>query len=193
MTTTAIEPRSTDLGDGIVSHRNGLEITTDLAFNDWRRLVERLLETTDRALWSLGDARLYGERFAKDYHDALDALDSTSRLITVSERVARAFALERRRGQLTFELHEVVAGLPEPEQERWLDESERQGWSRRQMQLALGEALERVPVPAISLRAVGELRELCVQAAERLDMDPKDWAMGVLEREARQILAAEAA
>jgi len=191
--TTAIEPHTTDLGDGIVSHRNGLEITTELSFNDWRRLMERLLETTDRALWSLGDARLYGERFAKDYHEALDTIDASSRLVSTSGRVARAFEHMRRRRQLSFEMHEVVAGLETTEQDQWLDEAERQGWNRRQMQFAFIAQIARTPVPAISLRAVGELRELCVRAAETLDMDPKEWALGVLEREARQVLALEAA
>jgi hypothetical protein len=191
--TTAIEPRTTDLGAGIVSRRDGLEITTELPFNDWRRLGERLLETADRALWSIGDWRVYGERFSRDYHPAIDELDARSRLIGASARVARSFPSERRRGQLSFEAHELVAGFDVPEQESWLDEFERQGWTRRQMQLALGEAFDRVPVPALSVRAVGELHDLCVRAAERRGMDPKEWAMGVLERAARSELEEVAA
>jgi hypothetical protein len=193
MTTTAIEPRTTDLGDGIVSRRDGLEIIAELPFNDWRRLMERLLETSDRALWSLGDARAYGDRYARDYHEALDDLDGRSRLLVSSARVARAFEPERRRGQLSFEMHELVASHDVDEQERWLDEAERQGWNRRQMQFAFAEQLERVSVPAISLRAVGELHDLCVQAAARQGMEPKAWAMGVLERAAREALAPEVA
>lgn len=188
MTTTAIEPRS-ELGEGIVSRPDGLEITAELSFNEWKRLGERLLETTDRALWSLGDWRAYGRRFEKDYHDAIDAIDASSRQVTASRRVAESFGLERRRDQLSFEMHEIVVALPEAEQENWLDEAERQGWSRRQMQFAFVEKIARQSLPAISFRAVGELRELCVQAAERQGMDPKQWAMVVLERAAREALA----
>lgn len=190
MTQVAIKP--TDLGDGIVSRRDGLEITADLSFNEWRRLMERLLETQDRALWSIGDGRLYGERFGKEYHEALDAMDSHSRSLQVGLRVARAFPAERRR-QLTFEMHEIVAGLDEDEQDQWLDDAERQGWSRRQMQFAFVESIARTPVPAISVKAVGELHALCLRAAEVKGMDPKQWALQVLERAARETLELEAA
>jgi hypothetical protein len=184
---TSIAERPEVVG-GVISRPNGLEIVRELSFNDWRRLMERLLETTDRAFWSLGDAWVYGERFAKDYHEALTELSESSRFTAWSARVSREFPLERRRDQLTFELHEEVTGLPASEQERWLDEAERHGWARRQMQLALGESLERVPVAALSLRAIGELHDLCVRAAERRGMDPKAWAIEVLERAAREEL-----
>lgn len=190
MTTITERP---DVVGGVVSRANGLEIADELSFNEWRRLGERLLETSDRALWSLGDWRLYGERFTKDYHDALQALDESSRLALVAARVARSFPAERRRGQLTFEMHELVASLEEHEQERWLDEVERQGWKRRQLQLALGDASERQPVAALSVRAVGPVYALCVQAAERRGMEPKQWALDVLERAARAELEAAAA
>lgn len=194
MTSTAIEPRTTDLGDGIVARPNGLEIEAELSFNDWRTLMERLLAVGERALWSIGDARVYGERFSKDYHDALEQIDASSRLVQPASRVVRAFPHARRRDQLSFDIHELVASLDEDEQESWLDDAERQGWNRRQMQLELGSALERVPVAAISVRAVGELRELCVRAAERRGMQPKEWVTSVLEKAAREELAiAEAA
>jgi hypothetical protein len=191
MTSLAVKP--TDLGDGIVSRKNGLEITVELTFNDWKRLGEKLLETQDRALWSIGDWRVYGERYGKEYHEALASLDEASRFIQASARVARSFETERRRDQLTFEMHEVVAGCEPDEQDQWLDDAERQGWTRRQMQFAFVEAIAKVPLPSLSVKAVGELRELCVQAAERQGMDPREWAMQVLERAARETLALEAA
>ncbi len=187
MTTLAERP---EIAGGVVSHANGLEIQTELGFNEWKRLMERLLKTTDRALWSLGDARLYGARFEKDYYDALVLIDASSKLVAPAVRVASAFSQERRREQLSFDFHAVVAGLEEPEQERWLNDAERQGWSARQMQLAFVDSIERVSVAAISVRAVGELHELCVRAADKRGMDPKEWALGVLEQAAREVLAA---
>jgi hypothetical protein len=185
---TALE--TTGIPQEIVSRPHGLEITGDLTFNEWRRFGERLLETTDRALWSLGDWRVYGERYAMDYAQALAEIDERSRLVGTAARVARSFAPERRRSpQLSFELHELVSSLPPDEQERWLDEAERQGWGRRQLQFAFAEEVERVKIPAISVRAVGELRELCLRAAEREGLDPKEWVVRVLERAAREALA----
>ena len=190
--TTTLAVKATDLGDGIVLRRDGLEITTDLPFNEWRRLMELLLETNDRALWSIGDARLYGERYGKEYAEALDELDARSRALPTGMRVARSFSADRRR-QLSFEMHEVVAGLEEDEQERWLDDAERQGWSRRQLQFSYIDSIARAPVPAISVKAIGELHTLCVRAAEAKGMDPKEWALQVLERAAREALLEVAA
>lgn len=174
MTTIAERP---EIAGGVISHATGLVIEPELSFNEWRRLMDRLLETSDRALWSLGDARLYGERFAKDYHDGLAALDAASKQVTASARVARAFAPERRRGQLSFEMHELVAGLEEPEQERWLDDAERQGWKQRQLHLALGQALERVKQPALSVKIVDDHYRIALAKAERRGMDPKEWLL----------------
>lgn len=174
MTTVA---EHSEVAPGVLSHANGLEITDEPTFNEWRRLGQILADTTDRALWSLGDWRLYGERFAKDYHAALAAIDDASRIAATAARVVRAFPLERRRGQLSFEMHELVAPLAEPDQERWLDDAERQGWKRRQLQLALGQALERVPQPALSLRLVDDHYRIAVAKAERRGMDPKDWLL----------------
>lgn len=190
---TALEPRSTDLGDGIVSHRNGLEIQADLAFNAWRELVQNLLATTDRALWSLGDAWEYRDRFEKDYHHALAELAASSRLLAASGRVARAFKLERRRGQLSFELHEAVAPLDEAAQDAWLDETERQGWNRQQLQFAFVEQMPRQPVAAISVRVVEERYQRVLEAADRRDVDPKAWLIEAIDEKLARERALEAA
>ncbi len=55
-------------------------------------------------------------------------------------RVARAFVPERRRDALSFEMHKLVAGLPPDEQERWLNDAERQGWLRIDLYRALATA-----------------------------------------------------
>jgi hypothetical protein len=194
MTSAAIALKATDLGDGIISRRDGLEITAELPFNDWRRLIERLLETTDRALWSLGDARAYGDRYAKDYHPAIEELDGRSRLITPAARVARTFTAERRRGQLTFEVHEVVAGIDEDAQEQWLDEAARQGWSHRQMQFAFIESMPRVPTHALSVRLVEAHYRIAIAAAARRNMDPKEWVLeAIREKRDREEPELEAA
>jgi hypothetical protein len=124
----------------VVFRPRGLEVVGDLAFNEWRRLGEALLETTDRALWSLGDWRVYGERFVKDYH--IEKLFD-SRLLTGSgwygtPRVAGRVPLEARRAR--FEAHAVTSRLPPPDAEHLLDEAIRQGWSLRELEVAVAEA-----------------------------------------------------
>jgi hypothetical protein len=194
VTSATIALKATDLGDGIVSRRDGLEITVEMPFNEWKRLGERLLDTQDRALWSLGDWRVYGERYGKDYHAALEKLDALSRFIPACARVSRAFDPERRRGQLSFESHELVAGLPQLEQESWLDDAERQGWDPRQLKFAFAESMPRVPAQALSVRLVEAHYRIAIAAAERRNMDPKEWVLEAIrekrDREAPELEAA---
>ena len=139
MLVVAEETTNTDgpeIAPGVVSRRDGLEIEGDLSFNQWRRLGEQLETTLDRALWSLADWRLYGLRYKMNYAHGVTRLDDVGR---GSVRVSKAFPPERRRG-LSFEMHKLLAGLPPAEQEHWLNEVERQGWSRTDLYRALAEA-----------------------------------------------------
>lgn len=182
-----------ELSGRVTLHELGLRIETDLAFNEWRDLVRSLLRATDRGLWSLGDAWLYGiERFGKDYHAGLRELEAESRLMQIGARVARGFPAERRRGQLSFELHAVVAGDEPADQERWLDEAERQGWNREQLAFAFSNAVPREPAAAISVRLVSDYHRLALVAAERRNMDPRDWVLeAVREKAAREHVTLE--
>jgi len=163
-----------DLAGRIEMHELGVTIDTHLPFNEWRDLVRQVLATTDRSLWTLGDLWLYGqEHYGRDYHAGLRELEAESRLMQIGARIARGYAPPRRRGQLSFELHAVVAGQEAAEQDRWLDEAERHGWNREQLAFAFAETIEHAPIAALSARVTGSLRELLLQEASRRDMDPK--------------------
>lgn len=179
---TEIAERPPDVAGRVSLHERGLTIETDLAFNEWAELGRQLIGTTDRAMWSLGDWWLYGkQKFGKDYDAKLRELEGASRLVQVGARVAGGFPTNRRR-QLSFELHAVVAGEEPAEQDHWLDEAERQGWNREQLTFAFIQSIPKVPVPAVSMRATGELHSLLVTEAERRDMEPKALAPIALER-----------
>lgn len=184
-----------EISGGVVFHANGLEFMRELPFNEWRALVEKLLATTERGLWSLGDAWLEGQRlYAKDYHAALEELAGRSRMLQGAGRVSGAFELGRRRGQLTFELHEAVASLDQAEQDAWLDEVERQGWNRQQLQFAFVEQMPRQPVAALSVRVIEDRYQRVLEAADRRDVDPKAWLIEAIdEKLAREPTALEAA
>jgi predicted GTPase len=168
----------------VTLHERGLAIDTELGFNEWRDLGLQLIGTTDRAMWSLGDWWNYGHgRFAKNYHDALRKLEAESRLVQVGARVARGFPAARRR-QLSFELHAVVADADEDDQDLWLDEVERQGWGREQLTLAFVNAIPREPVAALSVRLVSDYHRLALLAAERRNMDPKEWVLEAIREKA---------
>lgn len=51
----------------------------------------------------------------------------------VGDWVARNFAASRRRDRLSFQHHAELASLPEHEQDCWLEQSRRFGWSRNEL------------------------------------------------------------
>lgn len=182
MSTTPAVIERPEISGGVVFHANGLEFMRELPFNEWRALIEKLLATTERGLWSLGDAWNEGQaRFGKDYHAALSELAGRSRMLQGAGRVAGAFELPRRRGQLSFELHEAVASLDAAAQDAWLDEVERQGWNRQQLQFAFAEQLPRRAIPALSLRVVDDRYQRVIEAADRRDVDPKAWLIEAID------------
>jgi len=71
------------------------------------------------------------------YAHGLAQLDDVAR---GSVRVATVFPPSRRRTALTFGMHKLLTSFPPAEQERRLDETERQGWRQIELRRALTEA-----------------------------------------------------
>jgi hypothetical protein len=132
---------ATPFGLGVVLQPDGLEIQIELSFNEWRRLGEALNATLDRALWSTGDWWLYGARWKKDYAHGLDEATETFYFAKRSSRTSRTFPIARRR-ELPFKVHELLTSFSSEDQERWLDEVERQGWTYTSLRRALEEEKE---------------------------------------------------
>lgn len=181
MTELAMVVQGDELQPGVVSTPVSLEITADLGFNDWKRLGDQLESVSERALWNLGDWRAYGDRFESEYADGLAAIDRASETKRRAGWVARAFGAERRRLGLHFTHHEKVAALSEAEQDVWLNEAERQGWSTRELTDRLTDRrLTGTRPPALSLRPVGDVVVRFQARAAALGVDPKDLALEVL-------------
>jgi hypothetical protein len=130
----------------------GLELPTDLSFEEWSDYGERLFAMERGVMWAIGDwwrfgEHCYGERAAQ-------ALDSRYAYQTfkdagwVSGRVERS----RRRDLLSFSHHKEVAALPPDDQDYWLDAAERGEWSRNELRARIkrGTAPDDAPdMPAI--------------------------------------------
>jgi hypothetical protein len=65
------------------------------------------------------------------------------------------------------------------------------GWTRDELRtkIALWKGRDAAPVARLTIRAIGELHDLCVRAAEIEGIEPGEWAARTLERAARQALA----
>lgn len=184
MTALEHEPRiaGDELQPGVVSTPMALEITSELRFNDWKRLGEQLAAVSERALWALGDWRAYGDRFEADYADALAAIDRASETARRAGWVARAFSVERRRPGLHFSHHQHVASLSEAEQDVWLNEAERQGWNTAELRDRLAKRRIAGPrPPALSLRPVGDVVVRFEARAAALGVPARSLALEVLE------------
>lgn len=178
---------------GVQPNRVSLNLSEGLGFNEWRAIGEKLVRMQDSSQWWVGDWLAYGDRYRRDYTTAMEQLDHSFHALRnyayVSSRVESAL----RSADLSWSHHRLVAPL-EPDQQRyWLDEALRHGWTVRDLEQSIAEQRSSgARPPALALRAVGELYELCVRAAARAGVEPAAWATAALEQAARLELEAEA-
>lgn len=167
---------------GVVSTATALEIAEGMRFNEWQRLGERLVATSERAFWSIGDWRVYGDRFSAGYADALRKIDLKSQTVYRCAWVCRSVRADRRRSGLSFRHHLLVARLSEAEQEAWLNEAERHGWGTRELEERLAERrLTGARPAALSVRATGDLVSRFEARAAALGVPAKQLALAVLD------------
>jgi len=111
-----------------------LILPEDTSFEDWAAIGQRLQWISKGIHFWIGDWIKFGERkWGEKYAQALDETPFSLRTLQNDVWVAAAIEPSRRREELTFSHHAVVAALPPAEQDRWLDRAEREGWSSRQL------------------------------------------------------------
>ena len=88
--------------------------------------------------------------------------------------------------------------MPVGEQDRWLDLSAGQGWSRNELRrnLRAGRETGRLPVRTVALPRMRIPPEHLVRwraAAEQVNQDFEEWLVASLEHSARQVLTTSGA
>lgn len=194
MTSTIV--RNVSLGSpAALPSKTRLSFADGIAFNEWREIGENLERIADSSLWWVADWAAYGDRwYRKDYGPALEEIWARKSLQNLAS-VARQVETSRRREGLSFGHHACVAAYSPDEQDDWLDDAERQGWTVRELREELQRARGGVvSLPALSLRSVDEHYGIVVSAAEKRGMDPKDWLLeAIREKRDREALELEAA
>jgi hypothetical protein len=111
---------------GVTATDCSLTIPENMREADWVQLGHAIAHEHDKATWWLGDWWVFGERRRYGERKAIaDAWDGPDyQTCRNAGWVARAFEPSRRRDNLKFGHHEVVAALPPDDQDRLLDFAE---------------------------------------------------------------------
>ncbi len=181
----------------VLTTRVGLEIEPNLSFEAWQRAGGQLAGVVDSSCWWLGDWLVYGkDHYAERYQLGIKTAGLKYQTLRNYAWVSRRFEMRRRRSALTFQHHAEVASLPFDQQERWLNEAERHGWSTKQLRHAVkaddagAVKPDRLEVPR--QLALPEHRiEVWHKAAELVGVDFEKWVLVTLDSAAGQALEQE--
>jgi hypothetical protein len=175
--------------------RVGLRMPPTMTFEHWERTGIRLSGIVDTSAWCLGDWLIYGkEQYTNRYRHVVQTVGLDYQTLRNYAWVARHFPIGRRRQRLSFQHHAEVASMPPCDQEWWLDEAEKQGWSVKHLRASIKAArtagsddkikvavLPRIPVPD---RRLTRWR----QAADLSETDFNQWVVATLDRAAAETL-----
>jgi hypothetical protein len=148
--------------------------------------------------WCVGDWILYGEsRYGDRYREAVDLAGLDYQTVRNYVWVARRFDISRRHENLSFQHHAEVASLTPAEQNRWLDQAEREGWSRNQLRVHVrasrtngsnGSDADPAVAAIPRINANAERVEQWRAAAAEANVDFKKWVLASLDAAAQRVL-----
>lgn len=112
----------------------GLLVDGQATFEQLTGCIQVLSSASKVTPWALGDAvnALQG-RWGEKYAAWVERTGLSYKRLRNLAYVCRVFQLSRRRDNLEFKHHELVAAFEAEEQERWLDEAVKMGWSAGQL------------------------------------------------------------
>jgi hypothetical protein len=176
----------------VLLSRVGLKLPATVTYEGWAKAGIQIARVADSSAWCLGDWLICGQNKYQDrYRLAIAEAGLDYQTLRNYAWVARRFELPRRREQLSFQHHAEVASLPGGEQDRWLDEAERQRWSRNRLRESIRQARTgtRDPRPSRgpALPKVSAPREQVQrwqEAAEREGVNFEKWILSVLDNAA---------
>jgi hypothetical protein len=118
--------------------RLSLASRPDLTFEQFKAIGIYLSRVHDGTKFWVADWYLEGEqRFGEEMVQAVTATGRSERTLLNWVWVARSVPPSRRRENLTFTHHAIVAPLEPAEQAEWLDRAECDRWSSRELQGAI--------------------------------------------------------
>lgn len=117
-----------------LTKRTTLLLPPSLPMEAWSRIGRQIFSISESSAWWLGDWLIYGQsQYPDRYKRAVEETSLDYQTLRNYAWVARRFATERRRDELSFQHHAELASLSEPEQDRWLELAARSRWSRTEL------------------------------------------------------------
>jgi len=115
---------------GFELRKNGIKPIGNPTFEQWEKVGEFIKKSGQSVQFWLGDWLNYGEgRWGEKYTQALDATDYALGTLQNSSWVANSVPSSRRHENLSFSHHQNVAHLEPKDQDKWLSEAEKNGWT----------------------------------------------------------------
>ena len=175
------------------SSQTGVHFDPLLPIEGWKAFGAKIALYSNATSWWLGDWLAFGQmKYGRRYKEgiALTGLDyQTLRNYAV---VARRFELCRRRDNLSFQHHAEVCALPTDDQERWLDMSGENRWSkmelRRRVRAAGAGPTSHLPGTTLRLVLEPSRDQRWREAAKQSDTALGAWIVRVLDEAATAAL-----
>jgi len=119
----------------------GLVLTKEIPFAQYEALAAMLGTVQKVSAWAIGDLLNYGETvFGETYVQAAHATGLSEQTCHNYASVCRRVPRSRRRPELSFSSHEVVAKLEPEEQTEWLAKAVAHQWTRADIRAQMDEA-----------------------------------------------------
>ncbi|MFD7914892.1 LmbU family transcriptional regulator [Streptomyces sp. NPDC059752] len=182
-----------------VAGGTALRLPPAMPMEEWQEVGRKIFGAADSSAWWLGDWLIYGRTTYPDrYRHAVEETLLDYQTLRNYAWVARRYVPRRRRPTLSFQHHAELAGLPEAEQEHWMDRAERLNWSKSFLRSRVRAArLGEEPVPAvepaeprvdIQVKLAKDRQTRWSHAASAANQDLQTWAMSILDDAAELVL-----
>lgn len=119
--------------------RTALLITSDMTFDEWADLGDRLERMSEGVMWWVGDWWRSGQRYGERAKHAAESGRWSFGTYMNAGYVAAQFETSRRREVLSWTHHQTVAALPETVADDLLDQAEANHWSDRDLRKQVRE------------------------------------------------------
>lgn len=118
----------------------GLEIDGEITEEQWLTFFQAINRITQSLQWIIGDWMVYGEmRLGKTYKQVADEIGVAARTLEDYAYVARKVPYSVRTEYLSFGHHKLVASMPEPQQQAWLQHAQKNDLSVSVLRRELNE------------------------------------------------------